>query len=456
MTRIEKDTLGQLDIHDDALYGIHTQRAVNNFPKSRLGNYLYFYKALSQVKLGAALANLELGFLAKDIGQALVSALQEMVSGQWFDSFIVDPLQGGAGTSTNMNINEIAANRATELLGGQMGEYLVDPLLHVNLHQSTNDVYPTALKIAALYFLNDLENAANHLLQSFQKKEQEFDHIIKLGRTELMPAVPYTLGREFSAFADAIGRDRWRIFKCTERIRQINMGGTAIGTGLTAPRKYIFLVSEKLKEITGQPLARAENLVDATQNHDQIAEVFAMIKVFAINLEKISGDIRLLTALNEIILPRVQAGSSIMPGKYNPVIPEMVSTAAKKVIGNELTATLAISHGELELNAFLPLVAYTLFESCDILTQAVSLFNEKCVIGIEAHGNNCLKNLLVSPTSTTILLPEIGYKKASEVAEYMINNSVDLIEAVNILEPVSNERLQELLIAERINALGHE
>ena len=312
--RKERDQIGELAVEDGVYWGINTQRALANFPVSGLPKHLYFYKAYAFVKLAAATTNYELGFLVEKEFQALQQALEEMVQGKWLDQFVVDPLQGGAGTSANMNINEIAANRATEILGGELGEYLLHPLEHVNLHQSTNDTYATTVKLAVYYFLIDLEESVNKLLQEFQNKEKEFANIIKIGRTELMAAVPYTLGREFSAFAEAIGRDRWRIFKSMERIRQINLGGTAIGTGLAAPQEYVLKVSRKLNELTGLPLAQADNLIDGTQNNDQLAEVFGLIKVLALDLDNIAGDLRNLIMLGELEFYPVQVGSSFMPG----------------------------------------------------------------------------------------------------------------------------------------------
>ncbi len=455
--REEKDALGSMQIRTDHLYGIHTQRAIENFPRSGLPRYMYLYRALAQVKHAAASTNLEYGYISKDIGEAIIAATIEMEEGMHLEHFMVDALQGGAGTSTNMNINEIIARRGNQILSMKISSAGtdIDPLEHVNLHQSTNDVYPTAIKIAIYYFLKDLEREVNELQQTIQSKEKEFSDVVKTGRTELMPAVPTTLGREFSAYADAITRDRWRIFKCQERVRQINLGGTAIGTGITAPRRYILKVTQRLREITGIPLSRAENLHDATQNHDQIAEVFGMIKTLALNLEKIAGDLRYLASIGEIELPAVQAGSSIMPGKYNPVIPEMISSVSKKVMGNELTASLAISAGELELNAFLPVVAQTILESMDLLVQGIDLLDHRCIKGIKCDRDICERNLLNSPASTTLLLPKAGYSGASAAAKYMSENNATLKEAVAAMHLVPEEELNRLITPENICALGY-
>lgn len=450
-TRLEKDSLGQRELPVDVLYGINSDRARDNFIVSGISQNIIFYKALAKVKLACAKTNLDLEYLSENIGNAVIQAITEIIAGKHFEFFIVDPLQGGAGTSENMNINEIIANRAMQISGIK-----VDPIEHVNLHQSTNDVYPTALKIAVYDYLVLLEDSTNKLLQGFQEKEKEFSMVLKLGRTQLMPAVPITLGREFSAYSDVIARDRWRIFKSMERIRQVNLGGTAIGTGLTAPKKYILKVNKHLREITTYPIARSENLVDATQNHDQIAEVFGMIKTFALNLEKISDDLRLMTSFGEINLPKVQTGSSVMPGKYNPVICEMVSSIAKKVQGNELVSSLAVSSGELELNAFTPLIKQTFLESLDILNQAVIKFSEKCIKGITANDKKCRESLFLSPTIVTVLIPDIGYNKASEIAEYMKNMGVDFYEASNKIASINRETIDTLLSPERINTLGYD
>jgi len=433
-------------------YYCQTKLSLDNFISSGLPQSNYFFKALSQVKLACARANIELGYIQQPLSTTLLTVLQEMIEGKYFEEFVTDPLQGGAGTSTNFNINEIVAKHCDELLGAK----LADPLEHVNLHQSTNDVYPTAVKVAVYNYLLDLETSLNNLLQSLQAKEAEFASVVKIARTELMPAIPYTLGKEFSAFADMIARDRWRIFKCQERVRQHNLGGTAIGTGLTAPKKYINLVNEKLREVTGLPMARAENLVDATQNHDQLGEVFGLLKVLAMDLEKLSRDLRLLVAFEEISIPAVQKGSTIMPGKTNPVILEMISLIAKKVIGNELSSTLAIAGGELELNAFFPLVAYMLFESCDILTKGINKLNEKCIKGITANAAKSWENLLDSASCSALLIPVIGYNKAQEVANHMLQGKVNLIEAVKELKVMDEKELNNLLLPERLLKLGHD
>ncbi|WP_319780197.1 lyase family protein [Maridesulfovibrio sp.] len=307
--RIEKDSLGEMKIPADAYYGIHTRRAMLNFPLSGQRLHERFIRAFAQVKEACAAVNMKLGYLDESTGRAVIAACRDVSSGKLNDSIMVDPYQGGAGTSTNMNLNEVIANRAVEILGGEFGDYgLVHPVEHVNMHQSTNDVYPTALKVAVFTLLVDLEKEVSKLQEVLQAKESEFSRIVKVGRTQLMDAVPMTLGMTFGAFSDAVARDRWRLFKCRERIKKVNLGGTAIGTGLGAPREYILQVAGELKNLCGLPVSRSENLIDATQNTDSMVEVSGMLKSYAANLMKISNDLRLLgsgpeTGIGEVKLP---------------------------------------------------------------------------------------------------------------------------------------------------------
>lgn len=420
--RVEKDLLGEKEIHQDAYYGIHTLRARENFAVSGLPVHRDLIWALALVKKAAALANLEIGLLEHRTGQAIVRAAEELARGQWREQIIVDAFQGGAGTSANMNVNEVIANRAIEILGGTKGDYsLVHPLDHVNLGQSTNDVYPTALRVAAIKLTRELGQALASLQGALQAKEKEFAAVLKIGRTQLQEAVPVTLGQEFGAWAEAVARDWWRLYKTEERLRQINLGGTAVGTGLNASRRYIFRVVEILRELTGFPLARAENTFEATQNADVLAEVSGFLKAAAVNLAKIAGDLRLLSSgpqagLGEIRLPAVQAGSSIMPGKVNPVIPEMVTQVAYQVMANDAAITLAAASGQLELNAFLPLIAHNLLSSLEMLSKAAVLLAEKCVQGIRADEARCRELLAASQGMITPFVPYLGSAKATEVA----------------------------------------
>ncbi len=413
--RVEEDSLGELKLAQGVYWGIHTQRAIENFSISGQKVNFSLIKAYCQVKKACVLANQELKLLDDKIAGAIIQACDEIIEGKFVDQFPVDALQGGAGTSTNMNVNEVLANRAIEILGGKFGEYvLVDPLDDVNLNQSTNDTYPTALKIAGIMKFRELSQNIAELQGSFQRKEKEFAKIVKIGRTELQEAVPITLGQEFSAFSEAIARDRWRVFKCEERLRLVNIGGTAVGTGLTAPRSYIFLVIETLRQVTGLGLSRGETVLDQTANNDSFVEVSGIIKAHAANLLKISRDLRLLNLLQEISLPKLQAGSSIMPGKLNPVILEAVEQVAMKVIANDLIITEVCSRGSLQINEFMPLLAHAFLGSLDMLIK-INLIFAKMIQAISANEEKCREYFDRSPTIITALLPHIGYEKAEEI-----------------------------------------
>ncbi len=420
--RMEADDLGQRALPIEALFGIHTARAIENFTLAGRPVHGALARAFGDVKLSCALTNRALGSWADDAakGDAIERACRDLGEGLLDAHIVVDALQGGAGTSTNMNVNEVVANRALELLGEAHGNYdRVSPLNDVNLHQSTNDTYPTALKLAAIRLLHKLEAQVISLQESFQRAEKRFAHIVKVGRTQYQDAVLTTLGREMGAYAEAINRDRWRIYKCEERLRVVNLGGTAIGTGLAAPREFIFGAVEQLRSLTGIGFARAENLVEATQNTDVYVEVSGILKAHAVSLLKICSDLRLLSSgpdagLGEIRLPARQAGSSIMPGKVNPVIPEAVSQAAMLAIGNDGVITAACAAGSLELNAFLPLIAHCLLGNIDLLTGACDILSRHCVEGIEADEARCRAHVENSTAAATALLPVLGYSRAAE------------------------------------------
>jgi aspartate ammonia-lyase len=421
-TRLEHDLLGPLEVPADAYYGIHSLRAEQNFRLLGTGIHPRLIKSLALVKKACAMANIRTGYLEERIGNAIISACDEIAGGSLHDQFITDALQGGAGTSMNMNANEVIANRAIELLGGDKGDYsVVNPLDHVNCSQSTNDVVPTAVKLTAILLLSGASQAMARLQGSLQEKEKEFADVLKVGRTETQDAVPITLGQEFSAWAQAVQRDWWRLYKVEERLRQVNLGGTAVGTGLNADRRYVFTVVETLRDLTGIGLARAENMIDSTQNLDMFVEVSGMLKAAATDLAKISADLRLLSSgpragLQEIHLPELQAGSSIMPGKVNPVATEAVSQAAFQIMANDSAITLCAMNGQLELNAFIPALAHNLFQSLDLLTAAGNLLAEKCVKGITADEAHCEELLERSFTLVTALAPYIGYDEASNLA----------------------------------------
>ncbi len=421
--RIEHDLIGEKKIPAQAYYGIHTARAAENFQVSRQMVHPELIKAIAIVKQAAAETNMSLGLLNPDIGNAIFQAAGEIASGNLADQFIVDALQGGAGTSTNMNANEVIANRAIEILGGNRGNYtLIHPINHVNMSQSTNDVYPTSLRIAAIRLLIPLAESCAALQRALQAKEAEFAGVLKVGRTEMQDAVPITLGQEFSAWAEAIARDRWRLYKVEERLRQVNLGGTAVGTGLNAERKYIYSVIEHLRALTGLGLARNENLFEGTQNADVFVEVSGLLKASAGSLIKITSDLRLLSSgpragFGEIKLPDLQAGSSIMPGKINPVIPEMVTQVAYQAIAQDLAITLAAQGGQLELNAFLPLIAANLLPALENLNHAMRIMADQCITGIEAVQQKCLDHVHNSIGILTALIPHVGYDVASDLAK---------------------------------------
>ncbi len=449
--RLEKDLLGEREVSEEVYYGIHTLRALENFPLSGYRVSTILIKAIALIKKAAAEVNAELGYLPKEQAQAIATAATEVMEGTWQDQFVVDALQGGAGTSTNMNVNEVLANRAIELLGGKRGEYnLVHPLNHVNMHQSTNDVYPTALRIAAIWLLKPLSDGCAMLQEVLQKKEAEFAGVIKVGRTEMQDAVPIMLGQEFSAYAGAIARDRWRLYKVEERLRQAALGGTAIGTGLNADKKYIFMVNDRVRQQAGIGLARAENMIDVIQNADVFVEVSGLLKALAVNLGKLSHDLRLMSSgpragLGELCLPERQAGSSIMPGKVNPIIPEAVNQVVYHVMASDMAIAMAAQSGQLELNAFMPLIAHHLLESLTILTNAVKILTELCVEGITANVDRCSALLQISQVSVTALVPHIGYDLASKVARYAMEQNITVREAALKLEVLPEDRIDAAL-----------
>lgn len=453
-TRTEHDALGSFPLPADALYGVHTARALSHFPATGCAFSPALWRALATVKLACARVNAELGYLKEPVAGALIDALTEMADGAHAEWFVVDPHSGGAGTSVNMNVNEVAANVAGLRLGHAPGTYAVDPLAHVNLHQSTNDVFPTAVHVAALWLLEALEEALNRLVLQLQELEGRFAGVIKLGRTQLTPAVPTTLGRSFSTFAEAVSRDRWRVFKARERLRTVNLGGTAIGTGLAAPRPFILQATTKLRELTRLPLARAENLVDATANHDQLAEAFAIVKVVAVDLEKLAHDLRLMHLLGEVRLPPVQVGSSIMPGKFNPVICEAAEAAAVRVQGDEATCARLFARGELELNAFLPLASHLMLHSLTLLTQVADQLREHALAGLEADEVHLRAALVSHPASSTLLIAAHGHAVAERVALRMRDTGEDLARACAALGVADAATLADLLRPERILALG--
>ena len=452
--RVEKDFLGEKQVPEEAYWGIHTQRALENFPLSGYRINPSLVKALAMVKKACAQANFELGYLEERKGKAILSACDEVIEGKLQDQFPLDALQGGAGTSSNMNVNEVLANRAVELLGGKKGDYtVVHPIEDVNLHQSTNDVYPTAIKVSAILLLRDLSPAIARVQGAFQRKEKEFAKIVKVGRTELQEAVPITLGGEFSAFGEALARDRWRTFKCEERLRVVNLGGTAVGTGLSAPRSYIFLAVEKLREITGLGLSRGENLLDATANTDPFVEVSGILKAHASSLIKIANDLRLLHLLGEIELPKLQPGSSIMPGKVNPVMLEAAIQVGLKVMANDSLVAAACSRSTLQINEFLPLLAHSLLESMDLLTRLDGILAGH-IDGITANEAKCREIFDASPMIVTAFLPHLGYERAGAlITEFFASGRKNVREFLR--EKLGADLVERVLSAESLISLGY-
>jgi aspartate ammonia-lyase len=462
--RTESDSLGQMAIPADALYGIHTARAMENFPFTQRHVPACFIRAYGTVKQACIQTAIDLGDWADDKpkADAILRAASEMAAGLLNEHIKVDLFQGGAGTSLNMNTNEVIANRALQILNRPLGSYnRVHPLDDVNRYQSTNDTFPTALRVAAIGSIQKLEQALVKLQEAFQTKEKEFADVVKLARTEYQDAVLTTLGREMAAYAEAFNRDRWRVFKCIERLRVVNLGGTAIGTGLAAPRDYIFRVTVTLRDITGLGLARAENLVEATQNADVFVEVSGILKAAAASLLKIAGDLRLLSSgptggLGEIALPARQPGSSIMPGKVNPVIPEAVSQAAMQVFGNDIVIAQACAAGSLELNAFLPLVAANLLESIDLLTTACDILRKFCVDGITADRDRCRQYVENATATATALLPALGYDKCAEIVKLAQQSGKTIRQIVLEQKLLTESDFDALISPEAVCRLGHK
>ncbi|MBD3316071.1 MAG: aspartate ammonia-lyase [Chitinivibrionales bacterium] len=453
-TRVEHDLLGEREVPADAYWGIHTLRASENFALSDVTIAPELIRALAQVKKSCARANGELGYLDTGGAEAIERACGEVAAGSLADQFILDAYQGGAGTSTNMNVNEVIANRALEILKYPRGRYdIIHPLEHVNLHQSTNDVYPTALKIAAIAGVRRLSEATAHLQGRLQQKEKAWADIITIGRTEMQDAIPLTLGAQFSAFADAVSRDRWRTFKCEERLRVVNIGGTAVGTGLTAPRRYIFLVIERLRQITGYGLTRGENLVDQTANADALVEVSGILSANASTLTKIANDLRMLHYLGEIRLPPLQAGSSIMPGKINPVVCEAVVASALRVHANHTVVARATALGSFQIVEQMPLVAQALLESLKLLFRGNTMLAE-CIERIEPDPAVCRSHAYRSPMLITAFLPHIGYERAQGLVHAYQGEGAGETFKDFLVRELGVELVDRVLTSENIMALG--
>lgn len=460
--RIEKDSIGEKKIPSDAYYGIQSMRAAENFRITGLNTHPEMLSAIAYIKKAAALTNSSSGLLDKDIADAIAKACDEILDGKFRDDFIVDPMQGGAGTSLNMNANEVIANRAIEILGGTKGDYsMVHPNDHVNLGQSTNDVIPTAGKMAAIRMLIRFRMQLQLLHLALSKKAEEFDHVIKMGRTQMQDAVPIRLGQEFKAYADAVDRSIGRIEKSTDELRVINMGGTAIGTGVNADEEYIRKIVPVLCDISGIDLVQADDLIDATQNLDPFVSVSGVVKTCAASLSKIANDLRLMSSgpkagFGEITLPARQSGSSIMPGKINPVIPEVVNQVAFNVIGNDTTIVLAAEAGQLELNAFLPIIFYNLFQSIDTLGFAVETFADNCISGITANEKRCRELVESSVGIVTTLAAVVGYDKATDIAKKALVQDRPVREIILEEGLLDKDEVSRLLDPARMTGSGSE
>jgi aspartate ammonia-lyase len=456
--RIEHDLLGEREVPADVYYGVHTLRALENFPitGTSIRTYPGLINALAFVKEACALANKQLGHLDKKRADAIIQACQEIRAGKLHEHFVVDVIQGGAGTSTNMNANEVIANRALEILGFERGNYKeLHPLEHVNMSQSTNDVYPTSVKVALHFEIDNLVAAMDVLHDDFDKKAMEFANILKMGRTQLQDAVPMTLGQEFSTYAVMLREDQQRLREAALLIQEINLGATAIGTGINAPPEYAPLVCKALSELTDIQYITAANLVEATQDAGAFVQLSGVLKRVAVKLSKVCNDLRLLSSgpragLGEINLPPVQAGSSIMPGKVNPVIPEVVNQIAFEVIGNDVTVSFAAEAGQMQLNAFEPIIAHNLLNSLIYLRQGCLTLAERCVRGITANRERLADIVSHSIGIVTALNPYIGYENASAVAKEAYATGKGVAEIVLAKGLLTKEQLDDILRPENL------
>jgi aspartate ammonia-lyase len=472
--RIEKDFIGEKELEDDVLYGIHSVRASGNFP-DRTPFHKEWYRAMALTKRACYLAAAEffseaaqqydlekmnVRVINPDKLSVLAEAAAECEEGKHFDHFIIPGISGGAGTSINMNVNEIVANRALQLLGHMPGSYdIIDPIDDANIFQSTNDVVPTALRVAAMRLLLDLETAINELRETSEALEKRYRNTLRISYTQMQEAVPSTYGRLFSSYSDALSRDWWRVSKCLERIKVVNLGGSAIGTSITVPKYFVAEVVPRLQQLSGLPVTRGENLSDATSNLDPLVEVHAIIKAHAVTMEKIAGDLRLLASdinsTHSLRIPKKQTGSSIMPGKVNPVIPEYIISSAHRVYSNDQLITGLSAQGCLELNAYLPAIGHALLESLKLLINADHSAAIHLMDGLEIDTGISEDAVLGSPSVATALLPFIGYKKAATIAELMRREKLNIIEANKRLGFLESERLEEILKPENLVQGGY-
>jgi len=456
--RLEHDLIGERPVPSDRYYGVHTLRALENYDITGIpiSHYPRFIYALACIKKAAALTNQELGLLDETIAEAIAGACDRVMAGEYLEEFVVDVIQGGAGTSTNMNANEVIANLALESLGHAKGSYaVIHPLEHVNLSQSTNDVYPTALRMTLIRELDMLIDRMTILQEALEEKAQTFSDVIKMGRTQLQDAVPMTLGQEFGAYSVMVGEDIQRVAEAQLLIREINMGATAIGTGLNAHPEYAARVTERLCQVSGTQVVASQNLVEATQDTGAYVQLSGVLKRVATKISKICNDLRLLSSgpragLAEINLPKVASGSSIMPGKVNPVIPEMVNQVAFEVIGSDVTVTMAAQAGQLELNVMEPVIAFNLFRSIDMLGRACQTLAERCVNGITANRERCREMVERSIGLVTALNPYIGYERSTEIAAEALQSGRAVLEIVLEKGYLTAAELEDILSPENM------
>lgn len=456
LSRMEHDSIGALNVPAEAYYGVQSMRAATNFQITHRPLHPVLIDSIVMVKKAAAITNEKSGKLDQQIAQAIIQACDEILNGNLRDQFIVDAIQGGAGTSANMNANEVIANRAIEILGGTKGDYsIVHPNDHVNMSQSTNDIIPTAGKITVLKLLPQTIKELEKLEKAMEEKEAEFDDILKMGRTQLQDAVPMRLGQSFGAFAHVLKRDIKRLKNVMDEMKVLNIGATAIGTAINVDPYYLANISYELSKVAGISLKQADDLIDATQNLDGFVSVSGVLKTCAVDISKISNDLRLMssgprTGLSEINLPARQNGSSIMPGKINPVIPEVVSQVAYLIIGHDYTITMAAEAGQLELNAFEPVLFHHLFESIDTLKEAAATLTKHCITGITANKGQCEEYIEKSVGISTALCPYIGYAKSAEIAKKSLKTGISVKELVLEEGLLKEEELKEILKPEKM------
>lgn len=462
LSRMEHDSIGALNVPAEAYYGVQSMRAATNFQITHRPLHPVLIDSIVMVKKAAAITNEKSGKLNRQIAQAIIQACDEILDGSFRDQFIVDAIQGGAGTSANMNANEVIANRAIEILGGTKGDYsIVHPNDHVNMSQSTNDVIPTAGKITVLKLLPQTIKELEKLEKAMEEKEAEFDDILKMGRTQLQDAVPMRLGQSFGAFAHVLKRDIKRLKNVMDEMKVLNIGATAIGTAINVDSYYLSNISYELSKVTEISLKQADDLIDATQNLDGFVSVSGVLKTCAVDISKISNDLRLMssgprTGLSEINLPARQNGSSIMPGKINPVIPEVVSQVAYLIIGHDYTITMAAEAGQLELNAFEPVLFHHLFESIDTLKEAAATLTKHCITGITANKEQCEEYIEKSVGISTASCPYIGYAKSAEIAKKSLKTGISVKDLVLQEGLLKEEELKEILKPEKMTQPARE